>query len=359
MSRLFEPITLGRLTLRNRLWIAPMCQYSVELEDGVPTEWHLQHLASLAAGRPGLLITEAAAVSPEGRISPQDAGIWNDEQVASWAPIVHAVHGMDTRIGIQLAHAGRKGSTYRPWEQQRGSMPPSAGGWLTVAPSALAFLGYEQPLALDDAGIERVITDFADGARRAVAAGFDVVEIHAAHGYLLHQFLSPLSNTRTDAWGGPLTNRARLLLDVVRAIRGVAAEVPIIVRFSGTDWLPGGLTIEEVVQVAGWARDAGADCFDLSSGGNAPARIPLGPGYQVSLATAVHAAGLQAAAVGLITSSEQAEQIVASGAADAVLIARAALRNPHAPLVWAEELGESPEWPPQYERSSAARTRLT
>ena len=358
MSRLFSPIEVSGLTLPNRLWIAPMCQYSVEREDGVPTEWHLVHLASLARGRPGLLLTEATAVSPEGRISAQDTGIWNDEQAAAWAGIVRAAHSAGTAIGVQLAHAGRKASTYRPWAAEQGTVPAAVGGWPAVAPSPIAYPGYAEPVALDASGIDRVVADFASGAALAVAAGFDVLEVHAAHGYLLHQFLSPLSNTREDQWGGSLENRARLLLDVVRAVRAAAADTPVIVRLSGTDWLPGGLTIDEVVEVAGWARRAGADFFDVSSGGNAPAGIPLGPGYQVQFATAVRAAGLPAAAAGLITSAAQAEEIVATGAADAVLIARAALREPHAPLLWAEELGDSPAWPPQYERASRAHQRV-
>jgi len=349
-SALFTPIDVGAITLANRLWIAPMCQYSVEDEDGVPTDWHLVHLGSLARGGAGLVLTEATAVSPEGRISPQDTGIWNEAQQQAWSRIADFAHGVGAVIGVQLAHAGRKASTWRPWAEHQGTVPADQGGWTPVAPSALAFPGYDVPAALDAGGIRKVVDDFAAGARRAVAAGFDVLEVHAAHGYLLHQFLSPLSNERTDSYGGSLENRARLLLEVVRAVRGAAPRTPLLVRFSGTDWRDDGWTIEETVQAAVWAREAGADLFDVSSGGNAPATIPVGPGYQVHLAEALHTAGLPAAAVGLITDPEQAEAIVADGRADAVLVARAALRDPHFPLAAADALGADVPWPVQYER---------
>jgi 2,4-dienoyl-CoA reductase-like NADH-dependent reductase (Old Yellow Enzyme family) len=352
MSDLFRPMELRGLALANRLWVAPMCQYSVEEQDGVPTDWHLVHLGSLATGGTGLLLTEATAVSPEGRISPQDTGLWNDAQQAAWSRIVDFAHGVGTPIGVQLAHAGRKGSTYRPWAEHQGTVPAEEGGWSPVAPSAIAFPGYAVPEALDAAGVGEVVRDFAAAARRAVAAGFDTIEIHAAHGYLLHQFLSPLSNTRTDAYGGSLENRARLLLEVVRAVRAEVGErMPLLVRFSGTDWTDGGWSIEETTTVAGWAREAGADLFDVSSGGLVPARIPLGPGYQVPLAAAVRRAGLQVGAVGLITDAQQAEEIVASGEADAVLIAREVLRNPRFPLLAAGELDAEVPWPPQYVRA--------
>ncbi|HEY0374436.1 MAG TPA: NADH:flavin oxidoreductase/NADH oxidase [Amnibacterium sp.] len=357
-STLFSPIEVGGLTLPNRLWIAPMCQYSVEDEDGVPTAWHLVHLGSLARGGAGLVLTEATAVSPEGRISPQDTGIWNDEQVAAWSPIVDFAHGVGAVIGVQLAHAGRKASTYSPFAGATGSVPVADGGWPTVAPSAVAFPGYDVPRELDEAGIRKVVDDFAAAARRAVEAGFDALELHAAHGYLLHQFLSPLSNGRTDAYGGSLENRARLLLEVVRAVRAAAPRAPLLVRFSGTDWRDDGWTVEETATVAGWARAAGADFFDISSGGNAAAEIPVAPGYQVPLAEAVRRlAGVPVSAVGLITTAEQAEQVVSGGHADAVMIARAALRNPHLPLDAAEELGAPAPWPPQYERAARRRER--
>jgi 2,4-dienoyl-CoA reductase-like NADH-dependent reductase (Old Yellow Enzyme family) len=350
-ATLFTPLDVRGVRLANRLWIAPMCQYSVEGEDGVPTDWHLVHLGSLARGGAGLVLTEATAVSPEGRISPQDTGIWTDGQADAWARIVDFAHETGTPIGIQLAHAGRKASTWRPWAEHEGSVPPEQGGWQAVAPSAVPFPGYAAPAELDAAGIARIVDDFAAAARRAARAGFDVLEVHAAHGYLLHEFLSPLSNLRTDAYGGSLENRARLLLEVVRAIRAGVPDLPLFVRLSGTDWVHGGWTIEETVTVSGWARDAGADFFDISSGGNVPAAIPLGPRYQVPLAEAVHAAGLPASAVGLIETAEQAEEIVATGRADAVMVARAALRDPHFPLAVAAELGADVVWPVQYERA--------
>lgn len=352
-SALFSPIEVGGLTLPNRLWIAPMCQYSVEEEDGVPTEWHLVHLGSLARGGAGLVLTEATAVSPEGRISPQDTGIWNEQQAAAWSRIVDFAHGLGAAIGVQLGHAGRKGSTFSPFAGPAGTVPVADGGWATVAPSPIAFPGYAAPQELDAAGIGTVVQDFAAAARRGVEAGFDVLELHAAHGYLLHQFLSPLSNTRTDGYGGPLANRARLLLEVVAAVRAEAPSTPLFIRFSGTDWREDGWTVEETATVAGWADEAGADFFDVSSGGNAPAPIPVGPGYQVPLAEQVkRLAGVPVSAVGLITTAEQAEEIVATGRADAVMIARAALRNAHFPLVAAEELGDVAAWPPQYSRAA-------
>ncbi|HEY8319967.1 MAG TPA: NADH:flavin oxidoreductase/NADH oxidase [Amnibacterium sp.] len=357
-STLFSPIEVGGLTLPNRLWIAPMCQYSVEDEDGVPTEWHLVHLGSLARGGAGLVFTEATAVSPEGRISPQDTGIWNEQQAAAWSRIIDFAHGLGTATGVQLAHAGRKASTYSPFAGASGTVPVGEGGWRTVAPSAVAFPGYDEPDALDADGLAKVVEDFAAAARRAVEAGFDVLELHAAHGYLLHQFLSPLSNQRTDAYGGSLENRARLLLEVVAAVRAAAPSTPLYVRFSATDWREDGWTVEETATVAGWARDAGADFFDISSGGNGPAEIPVGPGYQVPLAEEVkRLAGVPVSAVGLITEAEQAEEIVASGRADAVMIARASLRNPHFPLAAAEDLGADAPWPPQYVRAARRRSR--
>ncbi|MGN6742810.1 MAG: oxidoreductase, partial [Amnibacterium sp.] len=262
-TALFSPIEVGALTLPNRLWIAPMCQYSVEDEDGVPNDWHLVHLGSLARGGAGLVLTEATAVSPEGRISPQDTGLWNEQQAAAWSRIIDFAHGVGAAIGVQLAHAGRKASTWSPFAGRSGTVPAGEGGWRAVAPSALAFPGYDEPEALDEAGIAKVVDDFAAAARRAVEAGFDVIEVHAAHGYLLHQFLSPLSNTRTDAYGGPLEHRARLLLEVVRAVRAVAPRIPLLVRFSGTDWREDGWTVTETATVAGWAREAGADFFDI------------------------------------------------------------------------------------------------
>jgi len=363
-SALFSPLTLRSLTLRNRLWVAALCQYSAVAADGVPTDWHLAHLGSFARGGAGLVMAEATAVNPEGRISPHDTGLWNDEQQRAWARIVSFVHSQGAAAGLQLAHAGRKASIYPEWGETAaghsgtGTMPPSEGGWQTVSASAVAFDGYEPPVALDAAGIEDVRLAFIAAARRAVDAGFDLVEIHAAHGYLLHQFLSPLSNQRTDEWGGSLENRARLLLDIVRGVRAEVGEaLPVLVRFSGTDWTEGGWDEEQTATVATWAREAGADLFDISSGGLVRARIPTGPGYQVPLAEHVRSSGgVLVNAVGLITDPQQAEDIVASGQADAVMMGREWMRDPHAGLRFAEALGVELEgdqsiWPPQYLRA--------
>jgi 2,4-dienoyl-CoA reductase-like NADH-dependent reductase (Old Yellow Enzyme family) len=356
MSQLFTPVRLRGLEIRNRIWVSPMCQYSSV--DGLPNDWHLVHLGSFARGGAGLVLTEAAAVVPEGRITPQDAGIWNDEQQAAWAPIVAFLHAQGAQAGIQLAHAGRKASTQRPWDG-RGAVADADGGWQPVAPSPVAFPGLrEDPRELDADGLRAVVDAFAAAARRAVAAGFDVLEVHAAHGYLLHEFLSPLSNLREDEYGGSFDNRVRLLLEVVDAIRAaVPEETPLVVRISGTDWTEGGWTIEESSRLGGLLARHGVDLVDVSSGGNvADARIPVGPGYQVDLARQVRAeAGIATGAVGMITEAKQAEEVLASGAADVVLLARALLRDPHWALRAAHELGvvngEGVDWPAQYERA--------
>jgi len=354
---LFDPISLRGVTIRNRLWVAPMCQYSVDDRDGVPTDWHLVHLGSMAAGGAGLIVTEASAVSPEGRITDRDTGIWNDSHTAAWARIVDYLHRQGATAGIQLAHAGRKASTWPAWgTPERGSVPADQGGWPALAPSAIAFPGYAEPVALDLAGIQTVIADFAAAARRAVTAGFDVLELHAAHGYLLHQFLSPLSNRRTDEFGGSLQNRARLLLRVVEAVRAEVGEsVPLLVRFSATDYAVDGWTVDDTAVVAGWAAQAGADFFDVSSGGNVTGvQIPLAPGYQVPMARFVKDnAAVPVNAVGLITTAGQANEIVASGAADAVMLGREFLRDPHFALRAAHELGvELDYWPGPYLRAT-------
>ncbi len=353
MSKLFEPITLRSLTVPNRVWLAPMCQYSAT--DGVPDDWQLVHLGARATGGFGLLFTEASAVVPEGRISPQDAGIWNDEQTQAWRRIVDFVHGQGAAIGVQLAHAGRKASTYRPWAEQSGSVPEAEGGWPTVAPSPLPFEGYADPAALSTGEIAGVVSAFADATHRALDAGFDTVEIHSAHGYLLHQFLSPLSNKRDDDYGGSFENRTRLLLETVDAVRGVLSETaPLIVRISGTDWIDGGWDLEQSTRLAVLLKGRGVDLVDVSSGGNAPASIPVEPGYQVPLSAGVREAGIPTGAVGLITEPEQAEKIVANGEADVVLLARAALRESAWPLRAAHELGvpsDDAPWPDQYLRA--------
>ena len=356
MSALFSSIRLRDLEIRNRVWVSPMCQYSAT--DGVPHDWHLVHLGSFARGGAGLVFTEASAVLPEGRISPQDAGMWNDEQQAVWTRIVDFVHGQGAAAGMQLAHAGRKASTRAPW-LGRGPVADDEGGWQPLGPSADPFPGLRQDvreLRFDE--IREVVTAFGDSARRAVAAGFDVLEIHAAHGYLLHEFLSPLSNHRDDEYGGSFDNRSRLLLEVVDAVRAAAGEGrPVVVRLSATDWADGGWTIEDSVRLAGRLEEVGVDLVDMSSGGNvADVAIPVGPGYQVEFARRVRAeAGIATGAVGMITEAKQAEDVVASGAADVVLLARAMLRDPHWALRAAHELGVEPghgiDWPPQYLRA--------
>ncbi|MCU1475700.1 MAG: Oxidoreductase [Subtercola sp.] len=355
-TNLFDPLTIRDTTFRNRLWVAPMCQYSAIKEDGVPTDWHLAHLGSFASGGVGLIFTEATGVNPAGRISPQDLGLYNDEQQAAFTRIVELIHAQGVRAGIQLAHAGRKASTFRPWASEQGTVPESLGGWRAVGPSAIAYNGYDVPHALTLAEIDEIVVAFRQAARRAIDVGFDVLEIHGAHGYLVHQFLSPLSNERTDEYGGSLENRARLLLRIITEIRAEVGEtVPLFVRLSGTDWVEsGGWDIEQTTTVARWAKDAGGDFFDISSGGNvAGANIPLAPGYQVEFAAAVRErAGVSTSAVGLITTAEQANEVVASGHADAVMMARQFLRNPHFALQAAHDLGVAIDyWPRQYERA--------
>lgn len=355
MSQLFEPITLREVTVRNRVWVAPMCQYSAA--DGMPDDWHLVHLGSFARGGAGLVCTEATAVSPEGRISPEDTGLWNDAQQEAWARIVSFIHRQGATAGIQLAHAGRKGSTYSGFTGQRGGVPDADGGWRPVGPSTVPFPGLrEDPAPLDKAGIDAVVAAFGDAAARAVAAGFDVLEVHAAHGYLLHEFLSPLSNHRQDEYGGSFDNRVRLVLRVVDEIRSrVAAGVPVVVRLSATDWVDGGWNDDETVRLAALLAEHGVDLIDTSTGGNVPADIPVGPGYQVPFARRIRSeAGIATGAVGLITEPKQAEEILAEGSADVVLLARELLREPHWPLRAAAELGETETdlWPVQYERAA-------
>lgn len=352
MPRLFDPLTIRSLTIPNRLWLSPMCQYSAT--DGLPNEWHRQHLVSRAIGGFGLLLTEAAAVTPEGRISPEDVGLWNDAQTDAWRPIIDDIHSVGALVGVQLAHAGRKASTYSLW-RGHGSVPLDQGGWPTVAPSPIAYPGYAEPTALDAAGIDAVVDSFGSAAARAVAAGFDVIEIHAAHGYLLHEFLSPLSNERFDEYGGPLANRSRLLLRVVDAVRAAIPDgTPVFVRYSATDWLEGGLTDDDVAQVAVWAGEHGADFADISTGGLLPAQIPLDQAYQVPFAERVGDEGVLVSAVGLIAGAKLADAIVADGRADAVFVGRVALRDPYWPRRAAHELGADVgiDFPLQYQRGA-------
>lgn len=351
-SALFSEYRIRSAIFRNRLWVAPMCEYSVEKQDGVPTDWHLVHLGSFARGGAGLVMTEATAVTADGRISPQDTGIYTDAQREAWAHIVDFIHSQGALAGIQLSHAGRKASTYLEGAPVRGSVPAEDGGWGTAAPSAVAFGQLVEPTALGVADIADVVADFVAAAIRSIAAGFDVLELHAAHGYLLHQFLSPLANLRTDEYGGSLENRARLLLEVVTAVRhAIGDDAPLFIRFSATDYAEGGWDEDQTVTVAGWARDAGADLFDISSGGIiSGVVIPTGPDYQVPFATKVKlGANVAVSAVGLITEPHQAEAIVASGRADAVMLGRQFLRDPHFPLRAAHELGVPIDyWPPPY-----------
>jgi len=351
MSLLLSPYTLRGVTARNRIWVAPMCQYSAV--DGMPGDWHLVHLGARAVGGAGVVFTEATAVSPEGRISPQDTGIWDDEQARAWARIATFVQAQGALAGVQLAHAGRKGSSRRPWEG-RGAVPPEDGGWVPVGPTADGYRGLAAPTALDEAGIAKVRADFVAATRRALTAGFDLVELHAAHGYLLHEFLSPLSNTRTDAYGGDLAGRMRLVLEVVEDVRAVWPEDrPLVLRISASDWVEGGWTVEDSVALAKEAAARGVDLVDCSSGGNSPDQsITLGPGYQVPFAAQVRQdAGIPTGAVGLITDPAQAEQVLADGAADVVLLARELLRDPHWPLHAAAVLGDDVAWPAQYDRA--------
>jgi 2,4-dienoyl-CoA reductase-like NADH-dependent reductase (Old Yellow Enzyme family) len=358
MQELFDPLTLRGVTLRNRIGMSPMCQYSATA--GQANNWHLMHYGSRAVGGVGLVIVEATAVTPQGRISPHDLGLWNDSQVEPLARIVRFADEQGAVTGIQLAHAGRKASMRRPWEGG-DTAPPAAGGWEDVAaPSAVPFAdGYLVPQALDRAGIADIVRAFADAARRARAAGMRVIELHAAHGYLMHQFLSPLSNQRTDEYGGSFENRIRVVREVVQAVRAVWPErLPLFVRLSATDWTDGGWDVPQTVELARLLREDGVDLVDCSSGGNVSgARIPFGPGYQVRFAEQVRReAGIATAAVGLITEAAQADEIIRSGRADLVLLARELLRDPHWPLHAAQQLGHAEPWPAQYLRAAPKGT---
>lgn len=351
MSRLFEPLTLRGTTFANRVWVSPMCQYSSH--DGFPSDWHLPHLGALATGRPGLLLTEATAVTPEGRISPDDLGLWDDRQAAAMRPIVDFVHDQGVPFGFQLAHAGRKASTWAPWKGH-GTVPAADGGWRTVAPSATAFGDYDVPQALSLAAMDAIRRGFVDAARRALEIGADTVEIHAAHGYLLHQFLSPLSNLRDDEYGGSLENRMRYPLSVIESVREVWPEDrPLLLRISASDWVDGGWEVESSIELVRRAGELGVDLVDVSSAGLDPRQnIAVGPGYQVPFAEQIRrGTGVPTGAVGLITEPKQAEDVVASGSADVVLLARALLREPRWPLRAAHELGADIAWPPQYDRA--------
>lgn len=352
MSSLFQPLQQRGLTLRNRIAVSPMCQYSSV--DGMPDDWHLVHLGSRAVGGAAVVFTEASAVSPEGRISPQDAGIWSDAHAEAWARIAAFIASQGAIPAMQLAHAGRKASTFAPWRGS-GEVPRAEGGWQAVAPSALAFdEDYPRPLALDAGGIAKVVADYRAAAMRAHAAGFRIVEIHAAHGYLLHEFLSPLSNRRTDGYGGDFEARTRLLRETIAAVRDAWPEaLPLWLRISATDWVDGGWDVEQSIELARVAGGLGVDLVDVSSGGLDPRqRIETGPGYQVPFAARIRReAGVATGAVGLITGAAQAEQVVAGGAADVVLLARELLRDPYFPRGAARALGVESEAPEQYLRA--------
>ncbi len=352
MSKLFSPIKIRSVEVKNRLWVSPMCMYSCENKDGVVGDWHLVHLGARAIGGAGLVMVEASGVNPEGRITPWCAGIWNDEQVVAWKRITKFIKEAGAVSAMQLAHAGRKASVYRSWSGS-GSVPISDGGWQTYSSTDEAFTGYEAPRKLTTEEVSGLVNDFRQSARRAIAAGFDVIEIHAAHGYLIHQFLSPISNKRDDKYGGSLENRARLLLEIVEAVRfEIGDSVPLLIRFSATDYVEGGWDQDQTNQVAKWAFEKGADMFDLSSGGLITGvKIPSGPGYQVEFSKSAHAAtSAPVSAVGQITDAQQAEEIVASGEVDVVMMARQLLRDPYFPLRAAHELGVEVAWPSQYER---------
>jgi 2,4-dienoyl-CoA reductase-like NADH-dependent reductase (Old Yellow Enzyme family) len=354
MSHLFSKFSLRGVQFRNRIFVSPMCQYSGV--DGMPTRWHLVHLGSRATGGAGLVMTEAAAVSPEGRISPADVGIWSDAQAEAMREITEFITEQGAVPAIQIAHGGRKASTDQPWKTG-GPLTEEQGGWWPVAPSPLPFdKGYARPIELRGADLERISEAFADGARRASKVGFKVLEIHMAHGYLLHEFLSPLSNQRKDEFGGSFENRVRFPLQVAKVVRDVWPKgLPLFVRISASDWAEGGWDLPQSVRFARHLKDLGVDFIDCSSGGLVPyAKIPVGPGFQVPFSAAIRReAGIPTGAVGMITEPSQAEKIVAEGDADAVLIGREFLRDPYWPLHAARALGVDGPWPVQYLRAKS------
>ena len=352
MSDLFSPLKIRDVEFKNRVFVSPMCQYSAE--DGMPNDWHLVHLGARAVGGAGLVLLEATGVNPEGRITPHDLGIWSDAHAEAYSRITRFIKEQGAVPGVQLAHAGRKASTDAPWRGGK-AVGENDGGWTPVAPSAVAFdEGFPVPKEMDEGDVQGVVEDFRAATRRSLAAGFEVVEVHMAHGYLLHQALSPLSNRREDEYGGSLENRARLPLEVARVVREEWPEnLPVFVRLSATDWVEGGWSLEDSVWLSARLKELGIDLVDCSSGGLVPdASINVEPGYQVPFAEEVRReAGIATAAVGLITEPKQAEGIIANGKADAVLLARELLRDPHWPLRAAYELGDDAGWPVQYERA--------
>lgn len=352
MSILFSPLKIRGIELKNRIVVSPMCQYSSV--NGMPNEWHLVHLGSRAVGGAALVIMEASAVSPEGRITPDDAGIWNDDQADAYKKITAFISSQNSIPGIQLAHAGRKASTYSPWKG-KGAVNIKEGGWQTLAPGTFPFAaGYPNPVEMNTDEIRNVINQFKEAAELSIKAGFRLIELHMAHGYLVHEFLSPLSNHRKDNYGGSLENRCRLALEISRAVREVIPDdIPLFTRISSTDWVQDGWDIEQSVQLAKCLKETGVDLIDCSSGGNiANAKVPVGPGYQVVFAERIkREADTLTGAVGLITSPVQAENIVRTNQADVVILAREILRNPYWPLYAAKELNAEVEWPVQYLRA--------
>jgi 2,4-dienoyl-CoA reductase-like NADH-dependent reductase (Old Yellow Enzyme family) len=352
MGELFSKLKLRGVEFRNRIWVSPMCQYSSA--DGMPNDWHLVHLGSRATGGAGLVIMEATAVSPEGRISPSDAGIWSDAHAEAYKRITTFIKSQGAIPGIQIAHAGRKASTAEPWNGGK-LVDEGYGGWETLAPSAIAFADdYPMPREMTKEDIEKATEDFAQAAERAVNAGFEVIEIHAAHGYLFHEFLSPLSNKRADEYGGTLENRMRFPLEVLRRVREAVSEnLPVFVRISATDWIENGWDLEQSIEFCRRLKELGIDLVDVSTGGNVPdANIPIAPGYQVPFAAEIRKqVGIATAAVGMITEPVQAEEILRKGDADAVLIAREFLRDPYFPFRAARELGGEVDVPKQYGRA--------
>ncbi len=358
-SGLFSPLKIKSVEIKNRITVSPMCMYSSE--DGFSNKWHLVHLGSRAVGGAGLIISEATAVSPEARITPYDLGIWKDEHVSGLKEITSFLEEQGAVPGIQLAHAGRKASTTSPWKGGT-FIPEKQGGWQTVAPSALPFNETDgTPLELDAAGIQKVKDDFKAAAKRAFQAGFKVAEIHAAHGYLLHQFLSPLSNKRVDDYGGSFKNRIRLLLEVLDAVKNEwPSSLPLFVRISATDWVKGGWNEEESVELSAILKERGVDLIDCSSGGLVPhAQIPVQKGYQVKFAEKIKSeAGILTGAVGLITTPQEASEVIDNQQADLVLLAREFLRNPYFPMEAAHALDKEIKWPPQYERAKRIKKTI-
>lgn len=352
MAKLFTPIRFRETEIKNRIFVAPMCQYSADA--GIANNWHIVHLGGLAVGGAGLIIVEATAVVPEGRITPRCLGLWSDAHTQAFKPIVEFIKQQGAVPAIQIGHAGRKASCDVPWRNGK-FLPQEQGGWQTVAPSAIAVTpAHGVPLALNHGDIQQIASQFHAAAERALEAGFEVLELHCAHGYLLHEFLSPLSNHREDEYGGSLENRCRLVLDIARDLRALWPQgKPVFVRISATDWVEGGWDIEQSIQLAKWLKEIGIDLIDCSSGGlTLDAKIPAGPGYQTEFAQRIrHEAGIASGAVGLITSALQAEHILVSGQADVIMLARKLLSDPHWPLHAAKELRTDVTWPDQYVRA--------